>query len=498
LNGEVFVSNIDGSGATNLSGDPVTQDVHPRWSPDGTKLLYTKIGNNERDIYVVNPDGSGAARLLIGGSDAAWSPDGTKFTYSDGNEIYTRNVNGVGTSTRLTNNIYYDFTPDWQPLPDGTPVHVQFSQASYQASEGAVRATLLVTRTGDASAPLTVSYQTVDDPAAVRCDDTINNHGAAYARCDYSTTLDSVSFAAGDTQPKQITIPLVDDAHIESDETVRVRLFNPLGATLGALSTATLSIQDNDAPGQPNPILQTPLFVRMQYLDFLSREPEAGEPWSATLNNCAANDTSCDRISVSANFFRSQEFQLKGLFVFRFYKVAFGRLPLYSEIVADMRAVTGTTTAELQAKKATFTDAFAQRQEFKNTYGAVTNQQFVDTLMNRYGLQQITTPDPLHPDGAAKVVLTRADMVFDLNGARFPDLTRAQVLRAIADSDEVSAAEFNPAFVAMQYFGYLRRDPDAGGYNAWLQTINANPSDFRAMVNGFMNSTEYRLRFGQP
>jgi hypothetical protein len=50
----------------------------------------------------------------------------------------------------------------------------------------------------------------------------------------------------------------------------------------------------------------------------------------------------------------------------------------------------------------------------------------------------------------------------------------------------------------MQYFGYLRRDPDIGGYNAWMQTINARPQDIRSMVNGFVNSTEYRLRFGQP
>jgi hypothetical protein len=77
-------------------------------------------------------------------------------------------------------------------------------------------------------------------------------------------------------------------------------------------------------------------------------------------------------------------------------------------------------------------------------------------------------------------------------------MTRGQIVRAIADSNEVGATEFNPAFVAMQYFGYLRRDPDSGGYNAWLQTINANPADFRAMINGFMNSVEYRLRFGQP
>jgi hypothetical protein len=74
--------------------------------------------------------------------------------------------------------------------------------------------------------------------------------------------------------------------------------------------------------------------------------------------------------------------------------------------------------------------------------------------------------------------------------------TRAQVLRAIADSDEVGRAEFNPSFVAMQYYGYLRRAPEPDGYNAWLNYLNSNPTDFRTMVDGFTNSVEYRLRFG--
>ncbi|MDT7543441.1 MAG: hypothetical protein QOE33_3345, partial [Acidobacteriota bacterium] len=193
----------------------------------------------------------------------------------------------------------------------------------------------------------------------------------------------------------------------------------------------------------------------------------------------------------------SQEFQLKGLFVFRFYKVAFNRLPLYSEIIPDMASVTGTTTADLNAKKALFTNAWVQRPEFSNSYGTFSNQQFVDALMSRYSLASVTTINPASPDDttAARVTFTRADLVSRLNAST---LTRAQVVRAIADSNEVGAAEFNPAFVAMQYFGYLRRDPDSGGYNAWLQTINANPSDFRSMVNGFMNSQEYRLRFGTP
>lgn len=72
------------------------------------------------------------------------------------------------------------------------------------------------------------------------------------------------------------------------------------------------------------------------------------------------------------------------------------------------------------------------------------------------------------------------------------------MLRAIVDSDEVKAKEFNQAFVAMQYFGYLRRNPELEGYDSWVRYLNANPQDFRTMVNGFVNSTEYRLRFGQP
>jgi hypothetical protein len=70
------------------------------------------------------------------------------------------------------------------------------------------------------------------------------------------------------------------------------------------------------------------------------------------------------------------------------------------------------------------------------------------------------------------------------------------MLRAIADSDEVFQLEFNPAFVAMQYYGYLRRAPEAAGFNAWLNYLNSHPNDSRTMVNGFMNSAEYKLRFG--
>jgi len=47
----------------------------------------------------------------------------------------------------------------------------------------------------------------------------------------------------------------------------------------------------------------------------------------------------------------------------------------------------------------------------------------------------------------------------------------------------------------MQYFGYLRRNPDIL-YLDWIKVLDANPADSRHMIDGFVNSTEYRHRFG--
>ena len=292
-------------------------------------------------------------------------------------------------------------------------------------------------------------------------------------------------------------MPIIDDSFAEVSETFTVTLSNPTGANTGSPTTATINISDNETTNGPNPIFNSPFFVRLQYLDFLSREPDPPgfNAWLNVLNTCSDvnNNPACDRVLVSYSFFGSLEFQLKGFYVFRFYKAAFGRLPQYTEIVFDMRAVTGTTPLEVFQKKAGFANAFTQRQEFVNAFGNQTNSQFVGALSGRYSLTEITTPDPANPDGTNKVTLTSTDLISRLNAGT---LTRAQVLRAIADSDQVFNADFNSAFVAMQYYGYLRRTPDDGGYQAWLNYLNANPTDFRTMVNGFVYSGEYILRFG--
>ena len=195
---------------------------------------------------------------------------------------------------------------------------------------------------------------------------------------------------------------------------------------------------------------------------------------------------------MSGAIFGSPEFLIKGVYTIEFYRVAFNRLPEYVEFAPDLRSVTGATAAETNAKRAAFANNFVLRPEFVNMYGGTSNATYVNTLMGRYNLNSITTPDPANPDSGNKVTLTTTDLVNGLNGGT---LTRAQVLRALVQSDQVNSAESVNTYVGSQYYGYLRRTPDSGGFNSWVNYLNTHPGDFRTMVNGFMNSIEYRLRF---
>jgi Calx-beta domain len=355
-----------------------------------------------------------------------------------------------------------------------------------------------------------VDYRTADtDTFEFGCAETVNNQGSAYGRCDFATVVGTFSFAAGDTM-KSFDVPIIDDSRHEGNETFSVVLSNPKGATPGQPYNAVVTIVDNDAVDGPNPILQTDnagiaFFVRQHYLDFLGREPEAGEPWSAILRGCPnqfnvdpnSPSAACDRITVSGAFFGSPEFKDKGFYVIDFYRVAFGRLPLYSEFVTDLASLVGTTAQEVFARRAAFANNFVLRQEFASI-AALSNSNYVTTLMagtngQGYNLTSITTPDPNNPDGTTKVTLTTNDLINRLNANT---LTKAQVLRAIVQSDQIVNIEAISTFVASQYFGYLRRTPDAPGFNSWVNYLTGHPADFRTMVNGFENSIEYRLRFG--
>jgi len=83
---------------------------------------------------------------------------------------------------------------------------------------------------------------------------------------------------------------------------------------------------------------------------------------------------------------------------------------------------------------------------------------------------------------------------------------RSRALRDVAENATLNQQEFNKAFVLMQYYGYLRRNPydppeltlDYQGYNFWLGKLNSFGNYIDAeMVKAFITSDEYRKRFGQ-
>lgn len=270
--------------------------------------------------------------------------------------------------------------------------------------------------------------------------------------------------AFGQSAPPTLRI-VTDDPNLPSELFYGDIKVKPLRLRPG--TNTKITIDDSD------------FFIQQHYIDFLGRMPEpAGfQGWMNVLNTCAPGNTACDRVEVSAGFFRSPEFQDRGYFIYRFYSTAFKRIPLYAEFIPDRKRVSGfQSDAQLEASKVAFINDFMARSEFRNKYDAITDPAaYVNALANTAG---VTLPN--------KQAL--------IDGLTNGTMTRATVLRAISESSEVYQKYYNEAFVIMQYHGYLHRDADISYLN-WIQTMNSNGGDYRVMINGFVNSLEYRNRF---
>ncbi|HEX8844137.1 MAG TPA: DUF4214 domain-containing protein [Pyrinomonadaceae bacterium] len=402
-----------------------------------------------------------------GGGVAAASHDGltTGFNFK-----YFRRLHIGATAWNVFAQLGYN------PFYQTTAPAIQLSSATRSASEGEGSAQIIVNRT-DATAAAAVNYATSDTAGLNECN-IIN--GIASSRCDYAATVGTLRFAAGESS-KTIFIPLVDDSFAESNESFTIALSSPSGAILGSTNSAIVTITDNDPATGANPVDTNPFFVRQHYIDFLGREPDpvGYQGWQDILNNCQPGNITCDRIEVSSGFFRSEEFQSRGYFTYRFYSASLERNPRYAEFIPDMAKLSGfLSPSQLEANKVAFIQEFMTRTEFTSKYNSLTTSTaYVDGLLQTAGL-------PNHP--------TRG---FWINGLTAGTLTRADVLRGLVDSAEVYNKFYTEAFVVMQYFGYLRRDPDIL-YLEWIKIMNQNGGDYRGMIHGFMNSAEYRQRFG--
>lgn len=267
-------------------------------------------------------------------------------------------------------------------------------------------------------------------------------------------------------------------------------------------------------PGTTIPITisDADFFVHTHYVDFLSRlpEPDGFRFWENEILQCGTNAACIEvkRINVSAAFFLSIEFENTGFLVYRIHKAAFGDLPgkpvpiRRETFMPDMRSISNGLIVGrigweqlLENNKVAFTQAFVQRPAFLAEYpNGMSADAFVTKLDERAFGQ------------AGQGVLSsseKAAIVAALSLGPNDPARRAVALRAVAENSNLHQREFRKAFVLMQYFGYLRRNPDDapdtgfGGFNFWLSKLNEFNGNFiqAEMVKAFITSIEYGQRF---
>jgi hypothetical protein len=476
-------------------------------APTPAPPTRTLTGN----VYVSNVGGIAGVTLTLSGSAT-----GTTVSDSNGNFSFG-GLPLCGDYTITPSKEMYAFDPQSRTITAANNNNPNQSTAFFNAipnavgfflyeqpiSEGAGSVRATVYRTGDTSGAATVFYQT--------------NDGTASERADYNAALGTLHFAPNEFS-KQLTVFITDDARAESAETFTLSLSNPTGALLGTFSTLAVTVNDNDASNGANPADDSTFFVRQHYRDFLNRDPDAPGLafWTNEIESCGTN-TQCrevKRINVSAAFFLSIEFQETGYLVERTYKTAYGdttspgvsgTVPVIhlSEFLPDTQSIgqglivgQGNWQAQLEANKVAYFADFVSRPGFVSSAPTTLSPaQFIDTLFSNAGVTPTTAQRQAAIDEFAGAGNT-ADLA-----------ARGRALRRVAENPTLQQRELNRAFVLMEYYGYLRRNPNDApeptlnfaGWKFWLDKLNLFGGNFvqAEMVKAFISSDEYRHRFGQ-
>ncbi len=449
---------------------------------NGNPLAGTtiRLNGSQSGMTQTGADGSFSFAGLVQGGNFTITPSGVGLMFVPGSTI----INNLQGDQILSNFI-----------GAMTANTFQFAPASYAVSEDVTSVAVTVTRSGDTASAASVEYG--------------SQNGAADEKGDYTTTVGTLRFAPGETD-KSFDVLITEDSRSEGPESFTLTLTNPEGDTaLGNASTATITVIDDVTEPTANANRDTGVFVGMQYHDFLNRQADSSGLafWSNEINQCNS-DPAClepKRINTSAAFYLSSEFQETGSYVIRVNRAAFGhqsnsastRLN-YREFLKDAQEVgEGVVVGQAgsEQKIESNNQAYAER--------TVSSPQF----MARYPDNMSATEyvDALY--AGAAVTPTSTERQEAINAYSDGGMQgRAAALRKVADSTSIRRAEFNAAFVLLQYFGYLRRNPtDApdgndDGYQFWLSKLNQFGGDFvtSEMVKAFLVSEEYTSRFGPP
>lgn len=185
-------------------------------------------------------------------------------------------------------------------------------------------------------------------------------------------------------------------------------------------------------PKIPSPVDDPEFFVRQLYRDFAGQEPDPQVIASQVnkIRNCRPEDETCERAHLALNIFLATGFHERGFFILRMYQAGLGRMPSYEE----------------------FMDAMRRFSEYLKT-------QPIEVVRDRMAAE----------------------------------LSQSEGFRQRIDSDEMMRLG-NQSFVILHYFGYLRRDPDSRGVNAWTELLDRSGVATK-VTEGFITSLEYRQRF---
>jgi glucose/arabinose dehydrogenase len=469
--------------AVTLSSSPdsaVTVNYH---TSDGTANAPGDYQSASGSV-TINPGQTAANVVVQVNGDTAVEPNETFFVNLDAVSGPATLGDGQGAGLIIND--------DTAPGPTPTP-EVKFGSPSFVIPESSGASSIPVVRSGDPTVEMSVDYATSDDTAS--------------SRSDYTAARGTLHFAPGETQ-KTFLVLLTNDDRDENDETLKLTLSNLVSSSgvLEGQPSRTLTITDDDAATSPdNPVDRSDFFVRQHYLDFLNREPDAEGLafWVNGIESCGSNAQCREvkRIDTSAAFFLSIEFQETGFLAYRVHKTAFGNLagkpvPIrFDDFIRDAHEIgagvvvnVGDWQSQLDRNKRSYADAFVQRAAFLARYPASQSPADYVAALNANA-------------GGALTPAEASDLAARIGDGRE---TRATALLKIAEDADLRRAETNRAFVLMEYFGYLRRNPDDApnadfaGYDFWLGKLNQFGGDFRAaeMVKAFIESIEYRQRFG--
>jgi hypothetical protein len=534
LSAKTFTRLTNAAGATATTQQPFF-DMTPSWSPDGTRIAY----RNGAGLFIVNPDGTNkqavplAAVTTAGGSPTQvrspkWSADMKQIAFIDqdaGNVAnqYIRTINIDGTNlTQVYSNsgVTPLVTFDWQvtpvdiTTPTGTGVRMSDGPGSLNFSQVNTGGTTSVLAINPDSAGSVPGGFAIDGSSVAWDVTTTASYTGPVEVCFYLPVVPGET--AAQFNARRI---MHGENGVLVDRTSRHDFASrTICANVNSLSP--FAVLTNLNPSTTNEIDDQTRFVGQHYLDFLERpaDPTGQAFWVGTITSCGS-DQNCiavKRINASGAFFMSIEFQQEGYLVERTYKAAFGdntaastlngnhqmTVPIvrFGQFLSDTAEVgqgvvvnQGNWQSQLDANKDAFLLDFVQRQGFIDAYPTtMTPAQFVNKLFTNSGV----TP-------AANELATALGR-FGSAGDSSDTTARAKALRDVAENATFMKNETNRAWVLMEYFGYLRRNPNEGqdtdytGYDYWLAKLNQFNGDFikAEMVNSFISSREYRQRFG--